>query len=90
MVVKISSKHQITIPKGIAEAFHLKKGDALEIERKENKIIMIPKEVIYEDKYLQEDIERAEETLAKGLPNEEITFESGRAMVRYFKKRIKK
>ena len=33
MVVKVSSKHQITIPKDIADSFHLKKGDVLEVER---------------------------------------------------------
>lgn len=57
MVVKISSKHQVTIPKDIARAFHLRKGDVLEVERRRNKIIMTPKEVILEDKYPQEDLE---------------------------------
>ena len=90
MVITVSSKHQVTIPKEIAEAFHLKKGDVLEVERKGNKIIMIPKEVILEDKYLREDLEAAEKVLSKGLPREEIAFGSGAAMVRHFKKRIKK
>jgi len=40
MVVKVSSKNQVTIPKDIAAAFHLKKGDVLEVERQGNKIIM--------------------------------------------------
>lgn len=90
MVVKVSSKHQVTIPKDIARAFHLKKGDVLEVERKGNKIIMVPKEVILEDKYLQEDLAVAEKVLAKGLQKEEVAFKSGVAMVNYFKKRIKK
>lgn len=90
MVVKVSSKHQITIPKDIADAFNLKKGDVLEVERKGNKIIMAPKEVILEDKYPQEDLEAAEKVLSKGLPKEEVVFKSGKAMVRHFKKRIKK
>lgn len=90
MVVKISSKHQVTIPKGIAEAFHLKKGDVLEIARQGNRIIMVPKEVILEDKYPQEDLEAAEEVLAKGLPEEEVAFKSGAAMIKHFKNRIKK
>jgi len=90
MIVKISSKHQITIPRDIAKAFHLKKGDVLDVERKGNKIIMIPKEVIIEDKYPQEDLEAAEEILSKGLPKEEVAFKSGSAMVNHFKNRIKK
>ena len=53
-------------------------------------IILIPKEVIYEDTYPQEDLLRAEEALAKGLPSEEIAFKSGAEMVRYFRKRIRK
>ena len=59
MVVKISSKHQVTIPKEIAQVFDLRKGDVLEIIRKGNKIIMIPKVVILEDKYPKEDLEAA-------------------------------
>ena len=90
MVVTVSSKHQVTIPKNIAEAFHLRKGDVLEVERKGKKIIMIPKEVIYEDRYPQEDLEAAEKVLSKGLPEEEVTFESGAAMVKHFKKRVNK
>jgi len=90
MVVKISSKHQVTIPKAIAQAFHLRKGDVLEMERKGNKIIMVPKEVILEDKYPQQDLEAAEKALSRGLPKEEVSFNSGTAMARYFKKKIKK
>ena len=90
MLTKVSVKHQITIPKNIAVAFNLKRGDVLEIERKGNKIIMIPKEVILEDKYPQETLDAAEKALAKKLPKEEIAFNSGAAVVDYFKKRIKK
>ena len=90
MVSKVSSKHQVTIPKPIADAFDLKKGDVLEIERQGNKIIMTPKEVIFEDKYPKEDLEAAERALSKGLPKEEIAFKSGVEMVKFFKKRIKK
>ncbi|MFH1309840.1 MAG: AbrB/MazE/SpoVT family DNA-binding domain-containing protein [Candidatus Omnitrophota bacterium] len=90
MVVKISSKHQVTIPKEIADAFDLKKGDVLEVMRKGNKIIMIPKEVILEDKYPNEDLEAAEKVLSKGLPKEEIVYESGEEMITSLKKRMKK
>lgn len=90
MIMKISSKNQITIPKEIASYFHLKKGDVLEIEKNDNKIIMIPKEVIYEDKYPAEDLERAEKIILKSNPSKEITYESGTEMIKNLKKRIKK
>jgi AbrB family looped-hinge helix DNA binding protein len=90
MVIKVSSKHQVTIPKAIAEAFNLKKGDVLEVERQGNQIIMRPQEVILEDKYLREDLEAAEEVLSKGLPKEEIIFKTGADMEHFLKKRIKK
>jgi len=90
MVVKISSKHQVTIPKEIAQAFDLNKGDVLEVTRKGNKIIMIPKVVIMEDKYPKEDLEAAEKALSKGISKEEIAYESGKKMVNSLKKRMKK
>lgn len=90
MVVRVSSKHQVTIPYDIANTFNLKKGDILEIQRVGNKIIMIPKEVILEDKYPKEDMEAAEKVLSKRAPKEEIIFKSGEAMVKYFKKRTRK
>lgn len=90
MVVKLSSKNQVTIPKDIAELFNLRKGDVLDVSKEGNKIVMIPKEVILEDKCPREDLEGAEKALSKGLPKEEISFSSGTEMSRYFKKRIKK
>ena len=90
MITKVSSKHQVTIPKDIAEAFDLKKGDVLEVKREGDKIIMIPKEVILEDKYPKEDLEAAEKALSRGLPKEEVAFKSGEEMVKFFKKRITK
>lgn len=90
MVVKVSSKRQVTIPKGIADVFNLKKGDVVEMVLRGHQIILSPKEVIYEDKYPQEDLKVAEEVLSKGLAREEIAFESGDEMVRHFQKRTKK
>ena len=90
MVIKVSSKNQVTIPKAIADAFNLKKGDVLEVERQGNQIIMRPQEVIFEDKYLREDLAAAEEALSKGLPKEEIIFKTGADMENFLKKRIKK
>ena len=89
MIIKISSKHQITIPKIIYDNFDLKKGDALEIAVEHNKIVMIPKEIFFEDKYSKEDLGAAEKALAKSLPHEEIAFESGTLLVNNLKKRMK-
>jgi len=90
MVIKVSSKHQVTIPKPIADAFDLKKGDVLEVKKEGDRIIMIPKEVILEDKYPKEDLEAAERALSRGLPKEEISFESNKLALSYLKKKIKK
>lgn len=90
MLAKISSKHQITIPKIIANAFDLRKGDVLEIEKRGHKIVMAPKEVILEDKYPKEDLEIAEKVLSKGLKGEEISFDSGDDMITDFRRRIKR
>jgi len=90
MVVRISSKHQVTIPKDIAITFNLKKGDVLEVERVGNKIVMVPKEVIFRDKYPQEDLEAADKALAAGHPKEEVSFKSGKSALGYLRKRIKK
>ena len=90
MVIKISSKHQVTIPKDIAETFHLKKGDVLEVERQGNKIIMIPKEVILEDKYPLEDLESADKALSKGMAKEEVSFKSSKSALSYLRKKMKK
>ena len=49
---------------------------------------MTPKEVFFEDKYPQEDLEVAEKVLSKELPKEEVVFKSGSSMVKYFKKKI--
>ena len=90
MIIKLSSKHQITIPKSIAEAFHLRKGDVFEVEVQGNKIVMIPKEMILEDKFPQADLKNAEKALSKGIPDEEVSFKSGAEMTKFLKKRVKK
>lgn len=90
MITTVSSRHQITIPKSIAVMFNLKKGDVLEVERQDNKIIMIPKEVILEDKYPVEDLRAAEKVLSGGVPEEEVRFKSGNDMVKFFKNKAKK
>ncbi len=90
MITTVSSRHQITIPKSIAAMFDLKKGDVLEVERQDNKIIMIPKEVILEEKYPLKDLEAAEKVLSKRVRREEVRFKSGNDMVKFFKNKTKK
>jgi len=90
MIAKLSSKNQVTIPKSIADAFALKKGDVLDVVREGNYIIMIPKEVILEDKYPIKDLKKAEDVLSKGISGEEVAFESGKEMMNFLRKRNKK
>ena len=90
MIVKVSSKHQVTIPKDIAMTFNLKKGDVLEVGKRGNKIIMIPKEVIFEDKYPREDLKAADKVLSRGLTKKEVSFKSPKSALSYLKKRMKK
>ena len=90
MVVKVTSKNQVTIPKGIALRFDLRKGDFLEVEIINNKIVMTPQEAIFEDKYPQEDLEAAEKTLSRGHSREEISFAKSSHLVQYLRKRVKK
>ena len=89
MVIKISSKNQLTLPKPIAKALALHQGDFLEIEIVDNKIVLTPQEVIFEDKYPQADLEKAEKALARPHPGEEISFPSSGKMINHLKKRTK-
>ena len=90
MLVKITSKHQVTIPKSMTDIFHLEKGDFLEMVKEGNRIILVPKEAVFEDKYPPEDLRAAEEVLAKGSRQEEISFKSADEMIKYLRKRAKK
>lgn len=90
MLVKMTTKHQVTIPKSITDAFHLEKGNFLEITKAGNMIVMIPKEAVFEDKYPQEDLIAAEKALTEGSHQEEVSFKSADDMIKYLRKRIKK
>lgn len=86
MLSKISSKHQVVIPNEICAIFGLVKGDFVDFRVSGMKIIMVPKEVIVEDKYPVKDMQDAEEALSKGLGGKRIYFKSGEEAVHYFKK----
>ncbi|MGC9453096.1 MAG: AbrB/MazE/SpoVT family DNA-binding domain-containing protein [Oceanipulchritudo sp.] len=42
MIIKMTSKRQVTFPKRVAEKFHLKAGDKLSVEETENGILVRP------------------------------------------------
>ena len=44
-VVRISPKHQVTIPKEVFDQLHLKVGDFLEAITQQGKIVMIPRKL---------------------------------------------
>lgn len=46
MTITMSAKHQITIPKKIASALGLKKGAIFNVEINDNKIELVPLEVV--------------------------------------------
>ncbi|MBI4531884.1 MAG: AbrB/MazE/SpoVT family DNA-binding domain-containing protein [Candidatus Latescibacteria bacterium] len=46
---KIGPKHQVTIPKEVFERLHLEVGEYLDVEVKEDRILMVPKKLIPKD-----------------------------------------
>jgi AbrB family looped-hinge helix DNA binding protein len=49
-IVKVGRSRQVTIPKKLFEELDLKEGDYVEVERKGNRLILTPKELIDRDK----------------------------------------
>ncbi len=76
--VKLTSQHQITIPKGVCERLHLRGGDRLEVAvTPEGKLVLKPKRLIDADDpayRLGKEILEAEEQIkrGKGVPWAEI------------------
>ena len=85
-ITKISSKHQITIPKEAFERLRLEVGDFLEVEVTEEGLLLIPKKLISKDqawfwtKEWQEKEKEADEAIAKGQISE--PFESAEELIR--------
>lgn len=63
MTVKMTEKHQITIPKKIADALDLKKGAMFNIVVSKNRIELIPLEI--REKVYAEDVYEKLDVLAK-------------------------
>ena len=72
MVIKITSKNQITLPKQIVEALHLRKGDILSVDREDNHILLTPQTL--EDRYPEDLLARVERKMEKRLLAEEKKF----------------
>ena len=68
MTITMSEKHQVTIPKRIADAFRLKRGSLFEVEVKGNRIELIPLDV-REKTFTAEDYRKLDKLVAreKGL-----------------------
>lgn len=49
-IVKVGRSRQVTIPKRLFEELELKEGDYVEVERKGNRLILTPKEMIDRDR----------------------------------------
>ena len=68
--VKLTSQHQITIPKGVCEALHLQGGDRLEIlVMPGGELLLKPKKLIDADDpayRLGREILKAEEQIGEG------------------------
>ena len=84
-LVKVGTRHQVTIPKEIVEKLHLKAGDYVEMTLEEGKIIIIPKEIVdredawfWSEEWQQKERE-ADEALAKGRYQE---FEDVEELIR--------
>jgi len=71
-LVKIGTRHQVTIPRKIVDEMELKPGDYVEIALEKGKIVILPKEIIDKDdawywsRDWQEKEREADEAIAKG------------------------
>jgi len=72
-LVKIGSKHQVTIPKEIFNKLSLKPGDYVEVQLRNGRIVLTPKEIMDKEddswfwsKEWQEKERKADEAIAKG------------------------
>lgn len=72
-LVKVGSKHQVTIPKGIFEKLRLKPGDYLDAQLRGSKVVLTPKEIVDKEddswfwtKEWQAKEREADEAIAKG------------------------
>ena len=70
----MTEKHQITIPKKIADALHLKRGSMFNVELRRNRIELIPVEM-KEKELSEEDYQKLDLLFKKGRGKEKIVTE---------------
>jgi AbrB family looped-hinge helix DNA binding protein len=90
-VTRISPKRQITIPKEIYDKLHLEAGDFLEVDIKEEGIVLIPKKLISRDqewfwtKEWQGKEKEADAAIARGEVSR--VFDNADALIKDLRKR---
>ena len=89
MLVKVSARHLICVPHQICRAIGIDTGDYVDMRVENHKIIMVPKQVVVEDKYPVEDLKAAQKKLSKPQKGE-VSFASPEEAINYLDKRIKK
>ena len=90
MLAKISRKNQLTLPKKIVEKMGFLEGEEkyVDVEVKENRVIMRPVTVTVEEKFSPE---QAAKFRAWALDHEkDVVFDSAEKATEFLKKRIKK
>ncbi|MBI4971489.1 MAG: AbrB/MazE/SpoVT family DNA-binding domain-containing protein [Candidatus Omnitrophica bacterium] len=71
MTITMTEKHQITIPKKIADVLHLKRGSMFSVELRRNRIELIPVEM-KEKKFTAEDYQKLDLLFKKGRGQEKV------------------
>ena len=72
IVSKVARNGQLTIPSKIRRIFHIREGDSLRFEIKDNQIVIIPVSIINRDqayfftKKWQKSIQQSEKAIEKG------------------------
>jgi AbrB family looped-hinge helix DNA binding protein len=78
-ITKIGPKHQVTIPKEVFERLHLEVGEYLDVDVKDNRILMVPKKLIPKDQAWfytpewQAKEQEADEAIARGEVSESFS-----------------
>ena len=89
-VTRVSPKRQITIPKEIYDKLHLEAGDFLEVDIKDEGIVLIPKKLISRDqqwfwtKEWQEKEKEADAAIARGEVSK--VFDNAEALIKDLRK----
>lgn len=89
MLVKVSARHLICVPHQICKAVGIDTGDYVDMRVEKHRVIMVPKQVVVEDKYPIEDLKAAQEKLSKPQKGE-VSFTSSEEAVNYLDKKIEK